>query len=237
MAGSRPASPPGFMARIRRGSRVPARCVRSIAADTASSATRASRLSTRPASVSATARLVRSNRVTPSLRSSCRTALDSAGCAMPSRAAARPKCSSSATARKYASSRVSSRSIPPGYRSRPGRSGVSLSYYTRMERGDLRGVSESVLHSVARALQLDGAETTHLLDLGQNAIGPVRRTPVKRESRLALSVLHLIDTMSDVPVIAGNRLGETIASNKLGRALFPHLFPDDGPPLNQVMYT
>ena len=122
IAGSRPASPPGFIARIRRGSRLPARCVRRAAADTASSATCASRRSTTPASVSATARLVRSSRVTPSRRSSCRTVLDSAGCAMPSRAAARPKCSSSATARKYASSRVSSRSIPPGYRSQPGRS-------------------------------------------------------------------------------------------------------------------
>ena len=83
MVGSRPPSPPGFMASIKRGSLVRARCVRSAAADTASSVTRASRVSTRPASVSATARLVRSNRVTPSLRSSYRIVLDGAGCAMP----------------------------------------------------------------------------------------------------------------------------------------------------------
>ena len=33
--------------------------------------------------------------------------------------------------------------------------GVSTDYYTRLERGRLDGVSESVLDAVARALQLD----------------------------------------------------------------------------------
>ena len=42
-----------------------------------------------------------------SRRSSCRIARDSGGWAIPSRCAARPKCSSSATATKYRSSRVS----------------------------------------------------------------------------------------------------------------------------------
>src|SRR5690625_5974901 len=36
--------------------------------------------------------------------------------------------------------------------------GVSTAYYTRIERGDLRGVSDSVLESLARALRLDRAE-------------------------------------------------------------------------------
>jgi NAD(P)-dependent dehydrogenase (short-subunit alcohol dehydrogenase family) len=64
------------------------------------------RSSTEPASVSATERLVRISRSAPSRRSSCRIARDSGGCAIPSRSAARPKCSSSATATKYLSSRV-----------------------------------------------------------------------------------------------------------------------------------
>ena len=61
----------------------------------------------------ATVRLVRSSSATPSRRSSWRIARDNGGCAIPSRCAARPKCSSSATATKYRSSRVS---IPPRYR-------------------------------------------------------------------------------------------------------------------------
>ena len=64
--------------------------------------------STSPAGVSATVRLLRSSNPVPSRRSRFRIAFDSDGWAIPSRAAARPKCSSSATARKYASSRVSS---------------------------------------------------------------------------------------------------------------------------------
>ena len=36
--------------------------------------------------------------------------------------------------------------------------GVSVDYYTRLERGNLSGASESVLNALARALQLDEAE-------------------------------------------------------------------------------
>jgi transcriptional regulator with XRE-family HTH domain len=43
--------------------------------------------------------------------------------------------------------------------------GVSVDYYTRLERGNLSGVSETVLEALARALQLDDAERAHLFDL------------------------------------------------------------------------
>ena len=36
--------------------------------------------------------------------------------------------------------------------------GVSVPYYTRLERGDMSGASEGVLEALARALQLDDAE-------------------------------------------------------------------------------
>ena len=45
--------------------------------------------------------------------------------------------------------------------------GVSVEYYTRLERGNTRGVSAEVLEGIARALQLDEAERTHLFDLVQ----------------------------------------------------------------------
>ena len=43
--------------------------------------------------------------------------------------------------------------------------GVSVDYYTRLERGNLAGASESVLDALARALHLDEAERAHLFDL------------------------------------------------------------------------
>ena len=58
--------------------------------------------------------------------------------------------------------------------------GVSVEYYTRLERGNLSWVSEGVLEALARALQLDEAEQAHLFDLARAASTsrkPQRRRP------------------------------------------------------------
>src|SRR6266576_2190793 len=47
--------------------------------------------------------------------------------------------------------------------------GISVEYYTRLERGNARGVSEEVLDALSQALQLDDAERAHLLDLVRTA--------------------------------------------------------------------
>lgn len=114
--------------------------------------------------------------------------------------------------------------------------GVSTAYYTRMERGDLGGVSESVLFGLVRALQLDEAETTHLLNLARAATGPHRPTRTAARAHLPAKVAQLIDAMQDVPAIALSRLGDHAGSNALGRALFPDLFPSDAAPLNHTRY-
>ena len=54
--------------------------------------------------------------------------------------------------------------------------GVSPDYYTRLERGNLSGVSDSVLDALSRALRLDEAERSHLYDLARAATaGPRHR--------------------------------------------------------------
>ena len=53
--------------------------------------------------------------------------------------------------------------------------GVSVEYYTRLERGNAQGVSDSVLEALARALQLDEAERAHLFDLARAADATTRR--------------------------------------------------------------
>ena len=45
--------------------------------------------------------------------------------------------------------------------------GVSVPYYTRIERGDMKGVSDSVLDAISRALRLDEAERAHLFNLAR----------------------------------------------------------------------
>lgn len=57
--------------------------------------------------------------------------------------------------------------------------GISAEYYVRLERGNLRGVSEDVLDGIARALQLDEAERMHLRDLARAA----NATPTRRGGR------------------------------------------------------
>ena len=112
--------------------------------------------------------------------------------------------------------------------------GVSTAYYTRMERGDLSGVSDSVLFALVRALQLDEAETAHLFDLTRAASGPRRELRAKPETRVSPLIAQLLDTMRDVPALAMNRVTTPVGSNALGRALFPHLFPADAEPLNSA---
>ena len=63
--------------------------------------------------------------------------------------------------------------------------GVSVDYYIRMERGNARGVSDSVLENLARALHLDDAERAHLYDLVHAAnTGPrAPRRPARQQVR------------------------------------------------------
>ncbi|MBM9465056.1 helix-turn-helix domain-containing protein [Aeromicrobium sp. YIM 150415] len=100
-------------------------------------------------------------------------------------------------------------------------SGVSVDYYTRIEKGDLTGVSDEVLHALARALRLDEDETAYLYDLARSAQRPARP---RRTSRAATTVPQrvqlLIDSMSASPVIALSRRLDVLAANALGRALF-----------------
>jgi len=63
--------------------------------------------------------------------------------------------------------------------------GVSADYYRRLERGQVSGVSELVLGALARALQLDDAERTHLFHLARAAspVAPARSRPARTRLR------------------------------------------------------
>ncbi|KAB2344340.1 helix-turn-helix transcriptional regulator [Actinomadura rudentiformis] len=102
--------------------------------------------------------------------------------------------------------------------------GVSVEYYSRLERGDLAGVSDHVLDALARALRLDDAERTHLEDLAR-AAGPGprrRRRPIPQKVRP--SVQWLLDSMTGAPAFVMNGRGDILGTNALGRALYAPMF-------------
>ena len=113
--------------------------------------------------------------------------------------------------------------------------GVSVDYYTRLERGNLAGVSESVLDGLARALRLDEAEREHLHDLARAVNAPVR---VRRtRQRVRPSVRHLLDAMADVPAFVVTARLDVVAANRLARALYSWGPDDPEPPRNLARFA
>ncbi|MCO8273779.1 helix-turn-helix transcriptional regulator [Actinoplanes sp. TRM 88003] len=110
--------------------------------------------------------------------------------------------------------------------------GVSVDYYTRLERGNLSGVSESVLEALARAFRLDDAEREHLYDLAAKSPRPARRrtTPAVRPA-----VQHLLDAMTGAPAYVRNGRLDILAVNPLGRAVFAPVF-EGRPNLARFIY-
>src|SRR3954471_9523088 len=103
--------------------------------------------------------------------------------------------------------------------------GVSVDYYTRLERGDMSGASESVLEALARALQLDDAERAHLFDLARAANTTVpdrRRRPAKQ--RIRPSVQHVLDAITGAAAFVRNDRLDIVAANGLGQALYAPMF-------------
>lgn len=103
--------------------------------------------------------------------------------------------------------------------------GMSVDYYIRLERGNLTGVSESVLESLSRALRLDDAEHAHLFDLArvQNASATTRRKPPT--SKVRPTVQRMLDGMT-MPAWVRNGRSDFLAGNALARALYSPLFLD-----------
>jgi transcriptional regulator with XRE-family HTH domain len=115
--------------------------------------------------------------------------------------------------------------------------GVSVDYYTRLERGNANGVSESVLHALAGALQLDEAERSHLFDLAQAArtTAPARRRAAKQQIRP--SVQRIVDAMAAAPAYVRNGRGDILAANRLGYALYSEMYVAPARPANTARFT
>ncbi|KFZ77055.1 XRE family transcriptional regulator [Amycolatopsis sp. MJM2582] len=105
--------------------------------------------------------------------------------------------------------------------------GVSTEYYVQIERGQVAGVSDEILHSIATALQLDDVETTHLFDLARAATKHAGKRPGRvRSSRQTVpeGLQTLLDSMVTAPAIVQNGHLDIVAANALGRALYSEVF-------------
>ena len=117
--------------------------------------------------------------------------------------------------------------------------GVSADYYRRLERGQVSGVSELVLEGLARALQLDDAERTHLFDLARAAgrvgtVSPKRSRPPR--TRVRPVVQRLLDQIG-APAIVSTVHGDYLAASTLGRALYAPVFESRQQPANSGRFT
>jgi transcriptional regulator with XRE-family HTH domain len=117
--------------------------------------------------------------------------------------------------------------------------GVSIEYYTRIERGTISGASPEVLDSLAKALCLDNAERAHLFDLA-HAASPVARPPRRRNPTTWVphqSLQWTLDAITAGPAFVRNGRMDILAVNTLARAFYKDLYDMPGQPPNIARYT
>ncbi len=117
--------------------------------------------------------------------------------------------------------------------------GVSVEYYTRLERGAISGASAEVLDSLAKALLLDDAERAHLFDLA-HAASPVARPPKRRNPRCWTphpSLQWMLDAITGGPAFVRNGRLDILAANALARAFYSQVYDMPGEPPNIARFT
>ncbi len=109
--------------------------------------------------------------------------------------------------------------------------GISIKYYTRLERGSATGAPSDVLEGIARALQLDDAERTHLVDLVRSATARApRRRPT--QDRVRSTVARVLDSITRYPAYVRNGRLDILAANALSAALYEQMLDDRPLPVN-----
>ncbi|MGO1510867.1 MAG: helix-turn-helix domain-containing protein, partial [Actinomycetales bacterium] len=112
--------------------------------------------------------------------------------------------------------------------------GMSVEYYVKLERGNLRGVSEGVLASLARALRLSEEEHRHLMDLA-SAANSGAGSSVSPTRRVRPALQQLLDAMA-APAWVRNGRSDFLAGNTLGRALYAPILSSSIQPANVARF-
>jgi len=114
--------------------------------------------------------------------------------------------------------------------------GISVEYYTQLERGSVRGVSEDVLDAISRALQLDDVERVHLSDLVRAA----KQRPIRGRhttERVRPGVQRVLDTITESAAFVRNGRLDILSANRLGYALYSEAFANPERPVNLARFV
>jgi transcriptional regulator with XRE-family HTH domain len=106
--------------------------------------------------------------------------------------------------------------------------GVSVDYYTRLERGRETNPSAAVIDAIAGALRLCGDAHVRLHELAELASGRFTEPRPTADDTVRDSVLRLLETLRPAPAYVVSRFNYVLAANPAGRRLMPGLW--DWPP-------
>ncbi|KSU64201.1 helix-turn-helix domain-containing protein [Arthrobacter sp. NIO-1057] len=117
--------------------------------------------------------------------------------------------------------------------------GMSVEYYTKLERGGISGASREILDALAKALLLNDAERAHLFNLA-DAAGPIGR-PVKRQSSKhwvpSQGLQWALAGFTAGPAFVRNGRLDLLAANPLGKAFYSQLYDVPGQEPNFARHT
>jgi transcriptional regulator with XRE-family HTH domain len=114
--------------------------------------------------------------------------------------------------------------------------GISVEYYTRLERGNARGVSEDVLDGICRALLLDEAERAHLFDLVRASNAPLQPRRATAAPKIRPSIKRIVDAMDEIPAFVRNGRLDILHANPLAEALYSLQYLDVARPVNSARF-
>ncbi|MFI6877624.1 helix-turn-helix domain-containing protein [Streptomyces sp. NPDC050400] len=116
--------------------------------------------------------------------------------------------------------------------------GVSVDYYTRLERGRETNPSTAVIDAIGRALMLRGDPLERLHDLAELASGRLSEPEPTGDDTVRDSVLRMLEALRPMPAYVVSRYNYVLAANPGGRALMPGLWdwPDDRRSITRYLF-